>query len=459
MGPDSLVPKMANQDQLELVREQFRAHVEADDFALSAALLNQVHPADQADLIESQDREARERLVPFLGTEQLAQVLEYLNDDLRTQLLEDLPPERLSPLLNRLDEDVAADILQDLDPEVAAEVIPRLDYGQSVEELLDYPEDSAGGRMSIDFVALHRTWTVEEAIQFLRTESPDDTHPFYIYVVDDEGRLIGTVSLRALVTAAPETPIAAITREEVLNVEATEDQEVAAERMRHYNLLALPVVDADSRLRGVITADDVLDVQVEEATEDIYRMAGLAEEERIFRPIRESVPPRLVWLLINMITASLAVITVSVFEGTIEEAAVVAFFMPLVAGMGGNAGIQTITLVVRSLALGEIEQGDAVRVLRHEMVIAVVKGVVIGLVAGAGAYIWQGQPWLGFIVGVALLANIMNATLIGVLVPLLLKRFRFDPALASGIFVTTFSDVVGYFVFLGLATLVIVHLD
>jgi magnesium transporter len=450
---------MANQDQIELVRERLQELLEAGDFASAVEMLAESHPADQADLIEHQDREVQERLILHLGTEQLAQILEYLDENLRTELLKDLPADLLVPLLNRLDEDVVADILQELDDELANQVVPRLQYRQYVEELLDYPEDSAGGRMSVDVVALQRTWTVEQAINFLRTESPDDTHPFYLYVVDDEGRLIGTVGLRALVTVAPETPIAAITREEVLSVEATEDQEVAAERMRHYNLLALPVVDAEDKLRGVITADDVLDVQVQEATEDIYRMAGLAEEERIFRPIRDAVPPRLAWLLINMITASLAVVTVSMFEGTIERAAVLAFFMPLVAGMGGNAGIQTITLVVRSLALGEIEQRDVVRVLRHELVIALVKGVVIGIVAGSIAYIWQGQPWLGIIVGIALLANICNATLIGVLVPLLLKRLRFDPALASGIFVTTFSDVVGFFVFLGLATALIVHLD
>jgi magnesium transporter len=309
--------------------------------------------------------------------------------------------------------------------------------------------------MSVDVVALQRRWTVEEAINFLRHEAPDDNHPFYLYVVDDEGRLAGNVSLRSLVTAAPETPIAAITSEEVLSVGTTEDQEVAAERMRHYNLLALPVVDADNRLRGVITADDVLDVQVEEATEDIYRLAGLPEEERIFRPIREAAPPRLAWLMLNLITATLAAATVSLFEGTIEQVAALAVFMPMVAGMGGNAGIQTITLVVRSIALGEVEVRDAWRVLQHEAIIALIKGVVIGSIVGMLAFVWMGNAWLGFIVGFAMLANIANATLVGVLVPLMLRRLKLDPALASGVIVTTFSDVVGFFVFLGLGALLV----
>jgi magnesium transporter len=446
---------MANQDQIEIIRDQLQVLVEAEDFAQAAKLLDDVHGADEADLLEELDREAREAIVHLLSPEQFAEALEYLDEELRTELLSELTAEQIAPILDHLDEDVAADIVQSLEPEQAEEVVPLLEGREYVEELLDYPEDSAGGRMSVDVVALQRRWTVEEAINFLRTESPDNTHPFYLYVVDDEGKLIGTVSLRSLVTATPETPIAAITSEEVLTVLATEDQEVAAERMRHYNLLALPVVDAQDRLRGVITADDVLDVQVEEATEDIYRLAGLPEEERIFRPIREALPPRLGWLMINLVTATMAVLTVSLFEETIERMAALAFFMPMVAGMGGNAGIQTITLVVRSIALGEIEAHDAARVLKHEATIAVVKGVVLGCIVGLMAYVWMGNTWLGLIVGFAMLANILNATLVGVLVPLGLRSLKLDPALASGVIVTTFSDVVGFFVFLGLGALLI----
>ena len=446
---------MANQDQIEIIRDHLQELVEAEDFEQAATLLEDVHGADQADLLEDLERPAQEAIVRLMRPAQLAETLEFLDEELRADLLADLPPEQIAPALDQLDEDVAADIVQDLEPEQAEEVVPLLEWRESVRELLDYPEDSAGGRMSVDIVALQRRWTVEEAISFLRTESPDDTHPFYLYVVDDEGKLIGTVSLRSLVTAAPETPIAAITREEVLSVEATEDQEVAAERMRHYNLLALPVVDAQDRLRGVITADDVLDVQVEEATEDIYRLAGLPEEERIFRPIREAVPPRLAWLTINMVTAFMAAFTVSLFESTIERVAALAVFMPMIAGMGGNAGIQTITLVVRSIALGEIETRDAMRVLHHEAIIALIKGVVLGLIVGAIAWIWMGNAWLGLIAGVAMLANITNATIVGVIVPLVLKRLKMDPALASGVIVTTFSDVVGFFVFLGLGALLV----
>jgi magnesium transporter len=447
---------MANQEQIETLRQRLNQMLEEEEELLRAVeLLEGNHPADQADLIEQLEEGHRTRLLEALSHEHLAEVLEYLDEDVRYDLLASLPAETIAPVLDHVDEDVAADIVQDLEPEQADEVVELLEDSEAVRELLGYGPDSAGGRMSREVVALRRYWTVEDAISFLRRESPDDQHPFYLYVVDEEHHLTGTVSLRALVTSAPETPIAAIMSDEVRSVLVTDDQEEVAQQMRHYNLLALPVVDAENRLRGVITADDVLDVQVEEATEDIYRMAGLAEEERLFRPIKESVPPRLAWLLVNLVTASVAVATVSAFEGTIERVAALAAFMPLVAGMGGNAGIQTITLVVRSLALGEIESRDAMRVLRHEAVIALIKGVFIGIVAGMMAWIWKDSAWLGIVVAVALLANIATATLVGVLVPLLLKQLRADPALASGVIVTTFSDAVGFAIFLGLGAVLV----
>jgi magnesium transporter len=450
---------MANQEQMETLRQRLNQILDEEEELLRAVeLLGDNHPADQADLIEQLEDGHRTRVLEALSHEHLAEVLEYLDEDMRADLLAGLPAESIAPLLDRVDEDIAADIVQDLEPGQADEVIQLLEDREAVEEILRYPPESAGGRMSREVVALRRYWTVESAISFLRSEAPDDQHPFYLYVVDEEHHLTGTVSLRSLIVAAPETPIAAIMSEEIRSVLVTDDQEVVAEQFRHYNLLALPVVDADRRLRGVITADDVLDVQVEEATEDIYRMAGLAEEERLFRPVRQAVPPRLLWLSLNLMTAFLAAATVNFFTDTIERVAALAVFMPLIAGMGGNAGIQTITLVVRSIALGEVEARDAFDVLRHEAIIAFVQGIVMGLASGTIAYIWMGNAWLGLIVGLALLANIANAVMVGVLVPLGLKRLGADPALASGVIVTTFSDVVGFLVFLGLGAILVSEL-
>jgi magnesium transporter len=369
-----------------------------------------------------------------------------------------MPVATLVEVLDRVDDDTETDIVQDLPPEQAELVLPLLEDRETVVHLLQYPEDSAGGLMSPDVLRLQADWTIDETIQYLREQHPDSEQPYYLYVVDSDGRLRGILSLRQLIASPPNTRLAEIMTRDVISVAAHADREEAAERMRHYDLLALPVVDAEGRLLGVITSDDVLDVQVEEATEDMFRMAGLDESASIFRPIREAAPPRLAWLMVNLVTASLAAITVSLFEGTIQKVAALAIFMPMVAGMGGNAGIQTITLVVRSLALGEITTRDAMAVIRHEATLALIKGIVIGLVAGTIAAIWQDSIWLGAIVGVAMLANIANATIVGVLVPLTLKMLRADPALGSGIFVTTFSDAIGFLVFLGLATLLLSRL-
>ena len=447
---------MTNQEQMRSLRQRLHDLLRANKLAEAAELLASHHPADQAQIIEKQEEEMRRQLLHSLSSAELAGILEYLDKRLRADLVSNLSPSVLAPVLERVDEDVAADIVQDLSPEQATEVAHML--RESVQELLGYAEQSAGGRMSANYVALKPGWTVDESIEFLRREAPDETHPFYLYVVDDDGHLTGTVSLRRLVTARPETSIGAIMQDEVRLVLVSEDQELVAERMRRYNLLALPVVDDEFRLRGVVTADDVMDVLVEEATEDIYRLAGLAEEERIFRPVKEALPPRLGWLMLNMVTALLAALVVSLFEGTIERVAVLAVFLPMVGGMAGNAGLQTLTLVVRSIALGEVEAGDGMRVLRREATIALINGLIIGSCVGFVAWMWKGNAWLGFIVGAALLANIGNAVISGVFVPFTLRRFKLDPALASGVIVTL-ADVVGFLFFLGLAALLVSKLS
>jgi magnesium transporter len=449
---------MANQDQIEIFRDQLHALVEAGDFVRAAMLLDDLHGADEADLLEELDSPAREAIVKLLSPEQFAEALEYLDEELRAELLSELTAAQIAPILDQLDEDVAADIVQDLEPEQAEEVVPLLEYRESVEELLDYPEDSAGGRMSVDVVALQRRWTVEEAISFLRRESPDDTHPFYLYVVDDESKLTGTVSLRSLVTAAPETPIAAITREEILTVEDTEDQEVAAERMRHYNLLALPVVDAENHLRGVITADDVLDVQVEEATEDIYRAAGVGVKEWAFSPVWESAGRRIPWLGFNMIWAFAGAVIISLFQGTIDKVAALAIFMPMIAGQAGNAGIQTATIVVRSMALGELRPEDGLRVLRKEWLLGLIKGALFGGALGLVAWIWQDHLVFGLVAGAAMFLNMLVASTTGVIIPLTLRRLNIDPATISGVFDTMITDLMGFLIYLGLATLLLTSL-
>ncbi len=446
------------EDRQEQLLEDVRALVESGEMRKALTLLPGLHPADQADLIAWLSDEQREPILRALSPEELADILEHLSAEPRLQLVERIDPPRLGPLLDLAPDDVATDVIQQLPPERARAVLPFMTHRARIERLLVHEEDSAGGRMVPDILALRGDWTADEAIRFLRTQKPDVEQPYYLYVVDAGRRLEGVASLRQLIIADPEARVADFMDREVIGVEAGTDQEEAARKMRHYDLLALPVVDELGRLVGVLTADDVLDVQVEEATEDMFKMAGLAEHESIFRPVRKSAPERLGWLTVNLLTAFLAAAAVSLFESTIAQVAALAVFMPVIAGMGGNAGIQTITLVVRSLALGEIDLKDAGRVLRREILLSVINGVALGIVVGVAAWLWKGNVWLGVVAGVAMLVNIANAVLVGVLVPLAFTALRIVPARAAGGVVTTFTDVIGFLIFLGFAALVVTRL-
>jgi magnesium transporter len=311
--------------------------------------------------------------------------------------------------------------------------------------------------MSPDFVALRPNWSADEAIAFLRGQRMDVNQPFYLYVVDSDGRLLGVVSLRGLIVAPPETPIAELLSE-AISVRTGDDQELAAERMRHYNLLALPVVDAEERLRGVISADDVLDVQVEEATEDMFRMAGLGVKERAFSPVLESAGRRVPWLAFNMLWAFAGALIISAFQGTLERVAALAIFMPMIAGQAGNAGIQTATIVVRSMALGELDSRDGLRLLRKEWALGLIKGVLFGSVLGLVAWIWQDDPEFGLIAGAAMFLNMLVASTTGVVIPLTLRRIGVDPATIAGVFDTMVTDLMGFLIYLGLATLLITQI-
>jgi magnesium transporter len=321
---------------------------------------------------------------------------------------------------------------------------------------LTHADETAGGQMTTDFVALHKEWTVQETLEYLRGKHPAAEQAYYLYAVDDGHRLEGVVSLRQLVVAEPGDRIGSIMAPDVFRVHVNDDQEEVARQAQHYNLVALPVVDDSGVLAGVISIDDLMDVVEAEATEDMYRMAGLSERESIYyQSIPRSTGLRLGWLLVNLVTAFAAAATVNAFEGTIERAAILAVFMPIIAGMGGNAGIQTITLVVRSIALGEVELRDVRHVLTRELVIGVTNGVAIGVLLGVLAFLWKDNVGLGVVAGTAMLLNMSTAVTVGVLVPVTLRAMRLDPALASGVFVTMFTDIMGFFFFLGLATLMI----
>jgi magnesium transporter len=360
----------------------------------------------------------------------------------------------VSRILDRMPSDHVVEVVEELPKEQADKILDLMEEEKSeeVQELLEYGERTAGRLMSPQFMAVSEQATVAQAIEHLRKSASGDD-AFYLFVVDDHEHLVGLVPLHRLLTADPATPIRAIRSEEVQSATVDTDQEEVARLVERYDLLEVPVVDANRRLLGTIRVEDVIDVIREEATEDIQRLAGVAGDETVLDPPETVFPKRLVWRLINLGTAVLAASVIGLFETSIQALATLAVFMPIVASMGGIGTTQTATVVVRGIALGDMTRSVLVRVLWKEVWLGVTTGAANGLVIALIAYVWKGQALLSVILGVALLFNMIVAAVVGTLVPVVLGLFRIDPAIASSVIITTFTDVFGFFSFLGLATL------
>lgn len=423
------------------------------DFDAAAAYLRGLHPADSAEILNNLDPEFQVELVARLEPDELAQVFAQMDGEDAAEVAQHLDTGAVAEVLDEMEPDMAADLLAEMEPADATAVLEQMDEADTVAPLLAYAEDTAGGIMNVAPPSLRRQMTVAEAFQFIKQNYNDAEQVFYLYVLDRFGKLIGVLNLRALILAEPDQTVESVMRRDVISVRADADQEEVAKVFSRYDLLALPVVDAEDRLVGIVTVDDVVDVLEEEATEDIYHLANVSPESQIFSPVGQSLRNRLPWLYVNLGTAFLASSVVALFEDTIAAIAVLAVFMPIVAGQGGNAGNQTMTIMVRSLALGEIELRDSWRALSREFLLGILNGLFLGASVGTIAWIWKGSPMLGLIVGLALLGNLIVAALAGVLVPTTLRRLNLDPALASSIFVTTATDVMGFAFFLGLAKL------
>jgi magnesium transporter len=299
--------------------------------------------------------------------------------------------------------------------------------------------------------------TAGDAIQQLRESQADASKPFYLYVTRPDRTLLGVLNVRTLITAPPETSVDALMTADVISVDAATDQEEAAHILQRHNLLALPVVDAHGHLLGTITSDDLIDVLEEEATEDLYRLALVHEDEDL-RGVWRSVRNRLPWLTVNLVTAMAAASVVAFFEDTLTQVAILAAFLPVIGGQGGNAGIQTLTVVIRSLAIERISARDTPTLLLHELWVGLILGLATGLMVAIVAYAWRGNAWLGLVVLIALAANTLVGALTGVLIPMALQRWKQDPALSGGIWLTTATDISGFVAFLGTATLLLDHL-
>ncbi len=442
------------QNVIDSVLDRIRASLEVGKVDEAIAALTTLHPADQADAFADLTQDDQEDILPHLTAEDAADLLEELEDEEAAEAASYMSPELLADALDEMEPDDAADLLGDLSPERAADALAHMEDAADVIPLLAHADDTAGGLMTSDFYALRRRMTAQNAIDFLRGLQPDAEQPYYLYVVDRDDRLIGIVGLRDLLIARPEATIESFMKTDVISAPVATDQEEVARLMQHYDLLALPVVNAEGKLAGLIHYDDIVDVIEEEATEDIYRLANVADGDlQVWSPIQLSVRRRLPWLVLNLITAFLAAAVISVFESTIAQLALLAVFQSIVAGAGGNAGTQTLAIMVRGLALGEIQFRDISRALFREAGIGLVHGLVIGALVALGAWAWKGLPMLGVVIGLAMLGNMVAAGLAGTLVPLTLRALKLDPALASAVLVTMVTDVVGFGLFLGLATL------
>ena len=437
--------------EAQAVYEKIKNELANNELAAASARLEEEHPADAADILMALNESQRLALVDRLEPERMAAVFNYLDSEDAADIVIMLDPTTAASTLDESDPDVAADVLGELTPEMAAVVLERMEEGQRVAPLLLQPAESAGGVMTPEVLVLDVDQTVEETLAYLRAAQPPSGLILYLFVVDSEKRLLGVVSLRDIVVAPLDAKLETIMDRDVISVRAGTDQEEAARLIRHYDLMGLPVVDEEKHLLGTITFDDAADVLDEEATEDIFRQAGMSSDEQLQGPFMETVRRRSPWLLLNLFTAFLSAYVVHYFAPTIGQLTALAVFMPVIAGHGGNTGTQVVTLVIRSLSLGELHPRDTESVLVKEVAFGLAHGLVAGAISAAIAFLLIGNPWLGLVVAAAMMGNVLLAVIIGALLPMLLRAVHLDPALMSSIFLTTITDVGGFIMLLGLA--------
>ena len=439
---------------LELVREALAR----EDWNQAVALVEALRPPDQADIFGELHPADQDQLLPRLDLEDSADILEELEEVEAAEIAARLETEELAQILDEMEPDEAADLLGDIAPEQAAEVLAAMEEPEEIRPLLEHADESAGGLMTSAKITLHKEMTVQEAISHLRVLGPETETIYYLFVVDEEVCLVGVVSLRQLVVASPSACIADLMDPDVIRVRADADQEDAARLMSRYDLLALPVVDGDEHLLGLITHDDLVEVLEEEATEDIYRLGGVLEEHPPDVPVPAALRTRLPWLALNLLTALISATVLKTFESLIAQVALLAMFFPVVAGVSGSAGTQALTVTVRGLSLGELDARDGFRALAREILIGMANGLTVGALVALVALVLGGPPILGAVAGLATLLNMIGAGIAGAMVPILMQVLKIDPALASPILVTTITDACGYSIYLGLATLVLPRL-
>ncbi|MBX3580700.1 MAG: magnesium transporter [Rhizobiaceae bacterium] len=453
-GPAVEGPEIYDEDGV--IRSPFLAHIGAAIADRDTVTLKQevsgLHQSELGDLLEALMPEQRRALVGLLGKDFDFSSLTEVDEAIRLYIVDNLPNQQIAEAVQELDSDDAVYILEDLDQEDQEEILAQLPFTERVRlrRSLAYPEETAGRRMQTEFVAVPPFWTVGQTIDYMREDQDLPERFTQIFVIDPTFKLLGAVDLDQILRTKRGVKIEDIMHETRYAIPATMDQEEAAREFEQYDLLSAAVVDENERLVGVLTIDDVVDVIQEEAEEDLMRMGGVGDEE-LSDTVAATSRSRVPWLAVNLLTAFVAASVISLFDGTIEHVVALAILMPIVAGMGGNAGSQTMTVTVRGLATKDIDVYNASRVIRREMAVGFINGIIFATLIGTVAGLWFQSVEIGCIIAAAMVVNMFAAALAGIMIPILLDRFGADPAVASAVFVTSVTDVVGFFAFLGLA--------
>ena len=435
--------------------DEIASAIHAADKPFLRAVVAELHEADLGDLIAALEPDDRGSLVELTGADFDFSALNEVDDSVREEILEELEPETVAEGVRELQSDNAVELLEGLDEEDKEEILEKLlpSERDALERSLEYPENSAGRRMQTEFITVPLEWTVGQAIDYMR-DTPNLPDRFYeIYAVDKAQHWHGAVALDTLLRSRRLVPLVDLVDEDRRRVSVLDDQEEVARLFGKYNLVAAPVVDTENRLVGVITIDDVVDVIEEEADEDLKALGGVTSDEELSDSVWTIAKGRFNWLLVNLATAFLASSVLGLFEGQLEKMVALAVLAPIVASQGGNAATQTMTVAVRALATRELGSNNAFRVVMREGLVGLVNGLAFAVITGIAAVLWFKIPALGVVIGLAIICNLVAGALGGILIPMVLERVRADPAVASGTFVTTITDVVGFFSFLGIATL------
>ncbi|NBG87409.1 magnesium transporter [Isachenkonia alkalipeptolytica] len=449
-------------ERYDSLLEELIEALDAKDKNKLKELFDELHSYDKAQFLMDLTPKQREMFRHF-SDEELAEILEELDYEDQKVLIEELGFQRTAGILEEMSSDDAVDLLGELEEEEKLEIFQLMDDKEEIDikKLMQYPEDTAGGLMTNEFITIPDTFTTEDTLKRIRKIAPDAETAYYIYVVDEKKNLRGVLSLRELIISPPDTKVEEIMFERVVSVPAEMDQEEVASIMEKYDFLALPVVQ-ENKVMGIITIDDVVDVLQDEASEDIYRLGGFSGSDQDFKEastsIFKSAQRRIPWLVLLLFLGLLAGNIIDQFEDTLESVAILAVFIPMIADMAGNTGTQSLAVVVRGLTLGEYEEEGVFPVIRREAGAGIIIGIVNGLLISVIATFWQGNPMLGVVIGLSLLITLFVATLSGTIIPLIMNKLNIDPAVASGPFITTINDMIGLTIYFSIATYFMEHL-